>query len=218
MDTVKLSLTKTFLVVCLFSGSAQLLHAQAAPTAVRRLAPSAFVMFSGVETGVATRGEASLAHGGHNLSVTAGGDLGVFTFSRYALAAEVRGTFPVNSGKIVGVEDILGGLRISREPTGIMGRGNTNWRPYADVLFGRNQMNFQSGGYFVSSGSSTLIYKQSAGTMFQAGGGVEYDFNPHFSIKVDAQAMLSQTPVVNTSSGAFGGQVSAGVSYRLGAR
>ncbi len=218
MDTVKLSLTKTLLVVCLFLGSAQLLLAQAAPTAVRRLSPSAFVMFTGVATGMGSHQQTDFSNeSGHNLSVTAGGDLGFLNFGRYALAAEVRGTIPVSSGKLVGIKDIVGGVRISREPMGIMGRGNTNFRPYVDGLFGRNQMTYQDGNYVINTGNGVLIYKQTAGWMTQAGGGVEYDFNSHLSVKLDAQAMLSQTPVM-ASGHAFGVQASAGITYRLGAR
>ncbi|MEZ2348080.1 hypothetical protein [Terriglobus sp. RCC_193] len=175
------------------------------PTAVRTLVPSAFVMVGGTATGVAGRSQASLTDGGKNLTLTGGLDLGFHTFGHYLLAAEVRGSYPLDSGKIVGEKDILGGARLSYE-TGRL------FRPYVDGLFGRGQMTYQNKGYAIGN----LLYTQTASNIYAAGGGVELDIAPWISLKADVQAKHWNTPVLQSGS-TWSGQVSIGAAYRFGA-
>jgi hypothetical protein len=182
--------------------------AQAGPTAVRRIQPSAFVMVNGTFTGLESNGVTSF-QGGRNLAFAAGGDFGFYAPGRYSLAAEVRGSIPMNSGDIVGEKSILGGLRFSREPAGDHA---LPIRPYVDILFGRGQLNYQNGGYvtpyfiLLSNNSNTL----------EAGGGVEMDVARNFSVKLDAQVQTWKTPIPGVDT-LYSKHAGVGVTYRLGA-
>ena len=186
-------------------------HGQAAPTAVRSLHPSAFVLFSETYTGLgASDFYANPGLGGRNFTLTLGGDFGVFPFRRFDLAAEVRGSYPVNKGKVDGQESLMGGLRISREPVGEGFLGRV--RPYADVLVGRGAMDYQSGGYPVPG----LLYTRTVSTVYDVGAGFEVDVTRQFSIKADAQFQRWSTPV--TASGhIYSSQGGLGIVYRYGA-
>lgn len=196
------SLYLPLLILGLSSGAA---YAQAKPTAVRSLSPSAFVLVGGSLTGLAANGTPTFSDGGKNLIVTAGADLGFYTLGHYNIAAEVRGSFPIDSGTIVSERALLGGVRVSYE-------SNKPVRPYLDALFGRGQMDYQNGGMAVGN----LLYKQTAGNVFGGGGGVEWDVLRQISFKVDAQLQQWSTPV-NERGFARSGQVSIGAAYRFGA-
>jgi hypothetical protein len=180
--------------------------AQAVATASRTISPSAFVMGSGVYTGLEDDGTSSW-QGGKNVSVTAGFDIGVYAFGRYELGVEVRGTYPVDNGNIVSEKSLMGGLRIARET-----EGNGHFRPYIDGLYGRGQMNYENGGFVVTN----LLYTQTAGSVFGGGVGVEYDVSRHFSAKLDGQVEHWSTPVTTTGS-VHSTVLSVGVAYRFGA-
>ncbi|WP_047490406.1 hypothetical protein [Terriglobus sp. TAA 43] len=175
------------------------------PTAIRKLAPSAFVMVGGTYTGVGSFGSATHRNGGKNMTLTAGGDLGFLSFGRYMLGAEVRGSYPIDSGHIVGEKSILGGARMSYETGGLI-------RPYVDGLFGRGQMNYQNGGYQVGS----LLYSQTATNIYDFGGGAEFDVFRQISLKVDVQAQHWNTPVI-ANGHVWSAQGSIGAAYRFGA-
>jgi hypothetical protein len=179
--------------------------AQAGPTAVRRIQPSAFVMLDGTFTGLNAGGVTSF-QGGKNLAITAGGDFGFYSPGRYSLAAEVRGSYPVASGDIVGEKSILGGLRFSREP------GDVRLRPYVDVLFGRGELNYQHGGYITPL---FLLYSNNSNTL-EAGGGVEMDISRNFSVKLDAQVQTFKTPIPGADT-LYSKHLGIGVTYRIGA-
>ncbi|AFL86668.1 hypothetical protein Terro_0319 [Terriglobus roseus DSM 18391] len=180
--------------------------AQAVATASRTISPSVFVMGSGVFTGLEAYGETSWT-GGKNASVTAGFDVGVYSLGRYTVGVEARGRYPGYSGKIVGERNILGGLRIAREPS-----SNGRLRPYVDGLFGRGQMNYQQGGYVVSN----LLYTQTASNVYAGGAGVEYDVTQHFSGKLDGQVERWNTPVPKGGV-VHSTVISLGLVYRFGA-
>ena len=209
------ALSKSIGWMLLSSGAALLggvgARAQARPTADRTLHPSAFVLFSETYTGLgASSFNANPGLGGRNFTLTLGGDLGVFPFRRFDLAAEVRGSYPVNKGKVDGQESVMGGLRISREPVGEGFAGRL--RPYADVLVGRGAMDYQSGGYQVPG----LLYTRTVSTVYDAGAGFEVDVTRQFSIKADAQFQRWSTPV--TASGhIYSSQGGLGLVYRYGA-
>ena len=181
--------------------------AQAVATASRTISPSVFVLGTGVFTGLHADSRTAFT-GGKNLAVTAGADVGVFARGRYVLGVEVRGRFPVYSGKIVGERDIMGGLRVTREP-----QGNGRLRPYVDGLIGRGQMNYQRGGYPVGN----LLYAQTASTVYAGGVGVEYDLTQHFSGKLDGQYELWSTPVASGGGDVHSTPISLGLIYRFGA-
>jgi hypothetical protein len=180
--------------------------AQAVATASRRLSPSAFAMGTVVYTGLDKRGITGW-RGGRNLSWAAGFDLGVFPMGRYVLAAEVRGRYAVDRGDIAGERVIFGGARISREPSEFH-----NLRPYVDALIGRGQMDYQHGGYQVGN----LLYTRTAGAVYGAGVGVEYDLTRHYSAKADGQLEHWSTPVASGGS-THSSAISLGLVYRFGA-
>lgn len=185
--------------------------AQARPTADRTLHPSAFVLFSGTYTGLgASPLSPNPGLGGRNFTLTLGGDLGVLPFRRFDLAAEVRGSYPLNKGKVDSQKSILGGLRVSREP---VGEGFfSRVRPYANVLVGRGAMDYRGSGYPVPG----LLYTRTVSTVYDAGGGFEVDITQQFSLKGDAQFQRWSTPV--TASGhVYASQGGVGLVYRYGA-
>lgn len=175
------------------------------PTAIRKLTPSAFVMVGGTYTGVGSNGSATHRHGGKNLALTAGADLGFLSFGHFMLGAEVRGSLPLDSGHIVGEKSILGGARMSYETGGLI-------RPYVDGLFGRGQMNYQDGGYAVRN----LLYSQTATNIYDFGGGLEFDIFRQISLKADVQAQHWNTPVI-ANGHVWSAQGSIGAAYRFGA-
>jgi hypothetical protein len=195
----------------LLTGAGKLFGQSSDPTAIRRISPSAFGLFSGVYTGVGGSQTASTFDGGRNLGITAGVDLSVASFSRYVISAEARGTYPVAKGTIVAEKSVSVGGRISREPLGALGIGG-RFRPYVDGLIGRGQMNYQRGGYVVDR---DLLYTQTASWVYGGGGGVEYDLTRTISAKLDVQAQHWSTPVVNSGS-VIAFQAGAGVAYRFG--
>lgn len=154
-------------------------HAQAAPTATQQLELSAFGGATGVFTDLL---------GGHNASITAGADLRVFSYHRYLPSLEFRGTIPVHSGTIDGQKSFLGGLKIDRD--------FDRFRPYADFLVGRGQIDYQRGGFTVGP----LTYLSTTTTVLSPGLGVDYMVTDHWSAKADFQYQFWDTPVVPSGS------------------
>ena len=142
--------------------------AQAAnPTATRSLQLSAFGGVTGVLTGLDR---------GKNLSITAGGDLGLPPWHGLRPSVEVRGTYPVDDGQVDSQRDVLGGLRVDFLL-------NHRLHPYGDFLLGRGQMNYGSGGYYFGN----FVYALTTTYIGAGGGGIDYELNRHFGVKVDAQ-------------------------------
>jgi len=177
---------------------------QAKPTATRSLSPSAFLLVGGSYTGLGPNSSPTVFHGGKNLLMTAGLDLGFLSFGHYVVGAEVRGSLPVNSGNLVGEKAILGGARLSYQ-------SNFPLRPYIDVLAGRGQMNYQRGGYIANNN----LYRQTAGSVFGGGVGVEWDTFHQVSLKIEAQAQQWGTPAVDRGF-VRSVQGNIGVAYRFG--
>lgn len=181
------------------------------PTARRRLDLSAFGMVSGVYTGLGSSPYPSGFSGpeGRNIALSAGADLGFYSFLGLRLGGEVRGQLPLKSGQVDGQKSILGGLRVTHEPNGygLFGR----FRPYADVLAGRGELTFQNGGYAVPG----IVFLSNTSAVYAGGGGFEYDVTRAFSIKADALFERWNTPVVG-SGHIYSKQGGIGIVYRYG--
>ena len=135
-------------------------------TAVQRLELSVFGGPSGVFTGL---------NDGKNLSVTGGIDLALSPIHGLRPTLEVRGTEPIDDGKVDSQKSILGGLRVNFLL-------NRRIHPYGDFLFGRGQMNYDSGYYY-----NNFVYDLTTTYVYSPGAGFDYDLGEHFGIKVDGQ-------------------------------
>ena len=151
------------------------LTAQSMATASRGVIPSAFAGITGTYTGL---------DGGRNLGITAGIDIGFRPFFGLLPSIEGRGTYPVDNGSIAGEEHAEGGLRVQKR----YGR----FRPYADFLFGRGELNYQNGGLAVPM--QAFRYVQTTSNVISPGLGVEADLSPHLAILFDGQYQIWQVP------------------------
>lgn len=159
------------------------------------MALSAFGGVDGTYTGLSN---------GKNVGITAGVDLRVYTWRRYMISAEVRGTTPFSDGPVDSQKNVLAGGTVDR----IFGRLD----PYAGILIGRGLIDYQSGGYL--NPSRTLIYTSSPSTVMSPGFGVDLNLDDHFAIKLDAQFQHWDTPVT-TSGTLWAKALMAGVVYRF---
>jgi hypothetical protein len=169
--------------------------AQGTPAAIQRLSISAFGGINGTYTGL---------DGSRNLGITAGADLSFRPFHGYYPSAEFRGTYPVDNGAIAGERNFLGGIKVER----YFGK----LHPYGDVLFGRNRINFQAGGYPNADG--TLLYLTTVANIISLGVGVDIDLTPHFAVKFDGQFQQYATPVT-TSGDIYAKAGTLAVVYRF---
>ena len=146
---------------------------------------------------------------GHNIGITAGADLGFYSFLGLRLGAEVRGEAAIKSGQVDGQKSILGGLRLTHEPSGygVFGR----FRPYADVLAGRGNIIYQNHGYPLAN----VLYLSNPSPVYAGGGGFEYDFSRAFSFKGDALFQRWNSPVA-PGGHFYAKQGSVGIVYRYG--
>ncbi len=143
--------------------------------------------------------------GGKNLGITAGIDMSLKPFHLFYPSAEVRGTYPIDDGKVDSQENILFGPRIERY--------YGNFRPYVDFLYGRAKIDYQNGGYPNPAG--TLLYLDSVSNVYSFGGGLDYTLTDHFAFKIDGQFQHLSVPV--TSSGTiYSKPLTIGVVYRFG--
>ena len=105
----------------------------------------------------------------------------------------------------------MGGLRVQKR--------YSRFRPYADILFGRGQLNYQNGGFIVPAQS--FRYIQSTSNVLSPGVGFEADVTEHFAVLFDGQLQhwdIPFTPIsssiaqssIYTKTGTFG------VVYRFG--
>lgn len=185
----------------LFAAFAPLLPAQSVATASRTVAPSAFGGLTGTYTGL---------NGGRNLGITAGLDVALRSFYGFSPAIEIRGTYPVDNGQVVGEKSAEGGLRLQKR----IGR----FRPYADFLFGRGEMNYQNGGLIVPL--QAFRYIQTTTNVLSPGVGVEADVTPHFALLLDAQFQHWGVPYDPSGNGSGSGSIwsvptTVGVVYRF---
>lgn len=175
---------------------------QSSPTASRAVVPSVFVGLTGTNTGLSR---------GRNLGTTVGADIGFRPFFGLLPSVELRGTYPIDSGQVVGEEDVEGGLRVEKRIRRI--------RPYADILFGRGQLNYQNGGYIVLA--QDFRYLQSVSNIISPGLGMEVDVREHFALLLDAQLQHWELPFTPESNSTASGTIfskagTIGAVYRFG--
>lgn len=175
---------------------------QSTATASRAFEPSVFLGLSGNYTGL---------NGGRNLGLTAGLDVGFHPFFGLLPSIEVRGTYPMASGQVAGEESVEAGLRVQKRFRRI--------RPYADFLFGRGQLNYQSGGYIVPL--QDFRYLQSTTNILSPGIGFETDITQHFALLLDGQLQHWDVPFDPTGTSNGSGSIyskigTVGVVYRFG--
>ncbi len=184
-----------------FGLGAGALSAQGIATASRGFVPSAFAGITGTYTGL---------NGGRNLGITAGLDLGFHPFFGLLPSIEVRGTYPVDNGQIVGEEYAAGGLRVQKRFGPL--------RPYADFLFGRGELNYQNGG--IAEPMQAFRYLQTTTNVISPGLGVEADITPHFALLLDGQFQIWSVPFDPSGRTANAGHIfsfpgTIGVVYRF---
>jgi hypothetical protein len=185
----------SFSLVCTSIAFPSSAAAQATPAATQPIHLSAFGAIAGTYTGL---------EDSRNLSITAGADIGFKPFYRFYPSAEFRGTYPIDNGAVAGEKSILFGIKLERL--------YHQFHPYGDVLYGRNKIEYQDGGYPNANG--TLLYVESVASVISFGGGVDIDLTPHFAAKFDGQFQRIDTPV--TDSGyIYAKAFSAGIVYRL---
>jgi hypothetical protein len=153
------------------SGAPTMLAQDSHPTASRELQLSAFAAASGVDTGLA---------GGKNLSITAGGDLGLPPWRGVRPTIEVRGTYPTDRGTVDSQKSILAGLKVEFLL-------HHRFRPYGDFLFGRGQINYQTNGGLPGYLFDNQVYSLTTTYIDSPGGGFDYQLTNRFAIKVDGQ-------------------------------
>lgn len=190
MTKVKFAGSCGLLVVMLGFGVAA--WGQAEVTASQAMEISVF----GAGTGTFTGLEKS-----RNLGITAGADLTFRPLFGIRPAFEIRGTYPIDKGQVIGEKSGLLGLRLMKS----YGRFN----PYIDGLYGRGELTYV-GGFIVG----TFRYDRTTTNVFAGGGGVDYRISDHFDLKADVQAERWSTPV--TSSGKiYSTPISLGVVYHI---
>lgn len=149
--------------------------AQSIPTASRGVVPSAFGGITGTYTGL---------YGSRNLGITAGFDVGFRPIFGLLPSIEVRGTYPVDNGSVVGEEHAEGGLRLQKRFGPV--------RPYVDFLFGRGELNYQNGGLAVPM--QAFRYLQTTTNVISPGIGFETDITPHVALLLDGQVQFWSVP------------------------
>jgi hypothetical protein len=169
--------------------------AQVAPSANEPLSLSVFGGANGTLTGLAS---------GHNLGVTAGGDLMLHPIRWFTPAVEVRGTYPLVKGGVDGEKNILAGFRASRNYGRIM--------PYADILLGGGAIDYVHG---YANPAGTIEYTRTSSFVLSPGVGADLSIAAHLAFKVDAQLERYDTPVT-TSGRIYAEAGTIGVVYRFG--
>jgi hypothetical protein len=181
---------------CFALVACSLVHAQAMPAANKPFSFSAFAGATGTYTGLS---------GGKNLGITAGGDISFKPYHFFYPSVEVRGTYPIDDGKVDAQENILFGVKAERY--------YGNFRPYVDFFYGRAKTTYENGGYPNPAG--TLLYLDSISNVYAPGGGVDYTLTDHFALKVDFQFQHYASPV-SPSGSLYAKALTLGVVYRFG--
>ena len=171
-------------------------HAQALPTASAAIRIQAFAGISGDYTGL------ELAK---NLGFTGGVDVGFRPFKTFYPMIEVRGMYPIDSGSLIQLRNVLGGLRLGRRKGPFAG--------YGDVLYGRGQLNYLNGG--LPNSTDTLLYQQTLSNVYSLGAGVDWDWTQHLGLKGDFQLQHYNTPV-SPQGNIYSKVFTAAVIYRFG--
>jgi len=171
---------------------------QGSSTDLRAIQLYAFGGVTGVYTGLDQ---------GKNLGITAGVDLGYGMHYGLLPQIEVRGTFPMDKGQVVGEKSFMGGLRVEK-PYG-------RYHPYGDFLFGRGQLSYQGPGFLNPDG--TVLYQRTNSNVWSPGGGIDIDVTRSIAFKADFQYQHFDTPVT-VSGSIYSKAITVGAVYRFGYR
>ena len=88
-----------------------------------------------------------------------------------------------------------------------------NLAGYGDVLFGRGVVKYLNGGQ--PNASDTVLYIQNTTNVLSFGGGVDWNWTPHFGLKGDFQLQRYDSPV-STTGELYSKVFTIGLTYRLG--
>jgi hypothetical protein len=172
-------------------------HGQAAMTASQPMELSVF--------GAATRTGTGLkdlnGNVGRNAAITAGVDLAFSTYFGIRPALEIRCTYPIMSGNVVGEESGLIGFRFMKTYHRV--------NPYFAAFYGRGAQNYVNGKVI-----GTFRYDRTTSNVFAGGGGIDISLTSQFDIKADAQLQHWSTPVTDSGK-IYSTPVSIGVVYRF---
>jgi hypothetical protein len=169
------------------------LLAQSVPTATQRLQLSTFLIATQTSSGF---------QGAKNFDITSGGDLTLLTLRYFNAGVELRGSYPIQSGSVIGQKSILAGLKLEY-PKSI-------FRPYADLLVGRGRISYVGGGYI----AGTVKYIRSDSAVLSTGIGCDLYFTHRLAMRVDIQHQSWDSPAA--SSGRITpGLVSVGGTYNF---
>ena len=167
--------------------------AQAVPTATQRLDLSVF----GAGTGTYTE-----LGGGKNTGITAGFDVTFRNYFHVRPSFEVRGTYPIDSGTVDGLKDVMVGLKVQKD----YGRVH----PYLDVLYGRGSIDYEDGGVIINN----FRYDRTTTNIFAGGAGLDLRVTRKFDVKGDVQFERWNTPVTDTGV-IYPIPISVGIVYHL---
>ncbi len=185
-----------WLALAVLSVATTRVHAQAVPTATADTHISVFAGLSANYT------DLDLSKNG---DVMAGFDFEVRPFAGFYPALEGRGLYPIAKGNVDTQENLVGGLRLARHKNNLAG--------YGDVLFGRGVVKYLNGGQ--PNPSDTVLYIQNTTNVLSFGGGVDWNWTPHFGLKGDFQLQRYDSPV-STTGELYSKVFTIGLTYRLG--
>jgi hypothetical protein len=170
---------------------------QAAVTASQAMELSTFGLITAISTGL----EDPNHNVGRNDAITAGVDLAFLPYFGLRPALEIRGTYPVNQGNVVGEKSGLIGVRFMKTYHRL--------NPYLDAFYGRGALTYVNGIII-----GTFRYDRTTSNVFAVGGGIDVSLTPHFDFKADVQLQRWSTPVVAVGK-IESTPVSLGVVYRF---
>jgi opacity protein-like surface antigen len=189
---------RLFTLLFLLLGVLPAAYSQGNSTDIRAIQLYAFGGITGTYTGL---------DGGRNLGITAGADLGFKGYFGVLPMLEMRGTYPVDNGQVVGERNFLGGLKVEK--------AYRSFHPYVDFLFGRGELNYQ--GIGILNPQQTVLYQRTNTNIFSPGAGVDFDISPSIAIKADFQFQHYDTPVT-TQGDIYSKAITIGALYRFGYR
>jgi hypothetical protein len=160
------------------------LLAQSVPTTTQRLQLSTFLIATETSTGFQSA---------KNFDITSGGDLTLLTFRYINTGVELRGSYPVQSGSLIGQKSILAGPKLEYP--------KSMFRPYADLLVGRGRISYLDGGYI----AGTVKYIRSDSAVLSAGIGCDLYLTHRLAMRVDIQYQSWDSPA------AYSGRITPGL-------
>lgn len=149
--------------------------AQSSPTATQRLQFSTFFAATHTSTGFQDN---------NNLDVTSGADLTLLAFHRVNPTIEVRGSYPFQSGSVIGQKNVLVGPKIESP--------KKNIQPYINFLVGRGRISYLDGGYIYGN----FKYVRSDSLILSPGAGLNLYSNHRTAVTLDFQYQYWNTPAV----------------------